>query len=126
MKKQTREELAAECVRLQEESTVLSHAVQFLLDRKRPNAVETVREADGGKYAYQAFEVTAPHGGILLVTFYYPGQKPSTTAHYLENYFRDTRYVFGGLSHPHAEQVGRLQQKARALQRAHYGIEEQQ
>jgi hypothetical protein len=117
MKRQTREELAAECVRLREENNVLSHAVNFLLRRARPNAVETVREKDGGRYDYQAFDVCAPHGGILLVTFYYPNQRPSTTAHYLESYFRDARYVSGGLRHVHAEQIGRLQQKTRALQR---------
>jgi hypothetical protein len=118
MKKQTKIELEQERDRLREENTVLSHAVQFLLERKRPNAIETVREKDGGKYAYQAFEVTAPHGGILLVTFYYPGQRPHTSAHYLDRYLRDGRALL-----EHRVAVDRLRAKARALQRAAWGVE---
>lgn len=126
MKRQTRDELAAECERLRSENTTLSHAVQFLLARKRPNAVETVREKDGGRYAYQAFEVCAPHGGILLVTYFYPGQQPMTTAHYLEQYARECSLwrspLYEKLEHRCA--VERLQRRAHALQRAHYGIEQ--
>lgn len=124
MKRQTREELAAECVRLRTENTVLSHAVDFLLARKRPNAVETVREKGGGNYAYQAFDVCAPHGGILLVTYFYPGQRPMTTTHYLARYGHDRHWLPEQLDHRCA--VERLQRKAHALQRAtmHEGARE--
>src|SRR6266545_2437454 len=117
VKKPTKTELEAECDRLREENTILSHAMDFLLRCVRPNAIETVREKDGGKYVYQAFEVTAPHGGILLVTFYYPGQHPHTAAYYLEDHIRDSRILY----HDHLEQrcaVERLQSKARSLQHA--------
>lgn len=122
-RRQTREELAAECERLRAENTVLSHAVQFLLERRRPNAVETVREKGGGRYAYQAFDVCAPHGGILLVTYFYAGQRPMTTAHYLAGYERERYWLPEQLDHRCA--IERLQRKAHSLQRAHYGIEEQ-
>jgi len=116
VKKPTKTELEAECDRLREENTILSHAMDFLLRCVRPNAIETVREKDGGKYVYQAFEVTALHGGILLVTFYYPGQRPSTTAYYLERHMRES----GILHRDHLEHrcaIERLQVKARSLQR---------
>lgn len=125
MKRQTRDELAAECERLREKNTVLSHAVQFLLEKKRPNAVETVRERGGGRYAYQAFDVTAAHGGILLVTYFYPKQRPMTTAHYLEgHYLAEPTRRFTPQQREIGEVIDRLRRKALALQRAHYGIED--
>lgn len=125
MKRQTRDELAAECERLRSQNTVLSHAVDFLLNRIEPDTIEAINEEDGGRYAYQVFDVCAPHGGILLITYSYPGQRPSTWAHYLERYASEARRNVFGANLEHRCAVERLQRRAHALQRAHYGIGEQ-
>lgn len=116
MKRQTRDELQAECARLRTENTVLLHAVNILQRRCAPNARETVKEKDGDRYVYEAYCVTAAHGGILLVTFHYPGQRPLTSAYYLESYWHDIQCPTHRTEHRCA--VERLQSKARALQLA--------
>jgi hypothetical protein len=116
MKQQTKVELQQERDRLREENTILSHAVNILARGAQPNAIETVSEKDGGKYAYRAYAVTAPHGGILLVTYYFSGQSPLTDAYYLERYARKPELPYWDLEHRVA--IERLQSKARSLQQA--------
>jgi hypothetical protein len=119
MKRQTREELAAECERLRTENTVLSHALTILVQKSTPNAREVVREKEGDRYVYEVHGATQPHGGILLITFHYPRQRPHVSAYYLENYARNMSIVLHEkLEHRCA--VERLQVKAHALQRATY------
>jgi hypothetical protein len=66
-----------------ERNTLLSHALTILTQKIQPNAREVVREKDGARYIYAVYGATQPHGGILIVTFHYPGQRPGVDAHYL-------------------------------------------
>lgn len=112
MKKQTRLELEQERDRLREQNTLLSHALTILAQKMQPNAREVVREKDGGRYEYAVYGATQPHGGILLVTFHYPNQRPSVDAYYL--------YKFDPQHQPldHRVALEQIRIKVRALQRA--------
>ena len=113
----TRADLAAEADRLRTANAILDHVVHYLARRVRPNAVELVREHDGTNTSYEAYDVCAAHGGIVVVTTYAPGSRQRITAHYLVVFASECRVTMHGrLDHVCA--IQRLQGKAHALQRA--------
>lgn len=94
----------------------LTRVVAYLSARDRPNAVETVREPGGDHYTYEAYDVCAPHGGVVVVTHYAPGQKPYIAACYLEPFASEARATHHGRLE-HLVAITRLATKAHALQR---------
>ena len=48
-------------------------------------------DADGGSRTYELFRPTASHGGILVETFYYPGQSRSATVDFFEDWAAKVR-----------------------------------
>jgi hypothetical protein len=66
--------------------TLTRIALQCVM-HERPDATERQREPDGpARYTYRLYRADSPCGGILIVTFRHPGQRPSSTAHYFEDY----------------------------------------
>jgi hypothetical protein len=78
--------------RAEREASITQHGLYCAMHSK-PVATETWRgDSDKhDKYTARLYHPTAPHGGILLVTFEYPGQRPSTTAHYFEDWASETQ-----------------------------------
>jgi hypothetical protein len=77
--------------RAERDASITAHGLYCAMHSK-PVATETWRgDSDKrDKYTARLYHPCAPHGGILLVTFEYPGQRPSTTAHYFEDWYRET------------------------------------
>jgi hypothetical protein len=77
--------------RAERDASITQHGLYCAMHSK-PVASETWR-GDSDKrdrYTARLYHPNQPHGGILLVTFEYPGQRPSTTAHYFEDWASET------------------------------------
>jgi len=83
---ETKAELKARADRASSEAWLAAHALHYVL-HETPDATASWPEAtDTGRYEATLYAATAPHGGIVLVTFHYPGQRPHTAPYYLENW----------------------------------------
>lgn len=78
-------DLLGELERKSHEADVLSYAVNTLLHW--PEKIKHFRGKQG--YSAKVLEVTAPHGGIILATWAGAGQRPYTSAHYLEKWLSE-------------------------------------
>ena len=70
---------------LQKQNALLQVALNLAVTGK-PDAREIVRCGEGARYVYRLYGSTRACGGIVLETYERPGQQPSTTARYLDQY----------------------------------------
>lgn len=97
-----KEELVRMYERADRLNTLWSWYAQALDNGDSPDAERTVKGRDDGeRYRYRVFDANACHGGILAVTFYYPGQHPSTTVHYFDTYYTESQRDFSPERLPH-------------------------
>jgi hypothetical protein len=75
--------------RAEREASITQHGLYCAM-HSDPHATERWR-VEKDRYVARLYHPTAPHGGILLVTFEYPGQRPSTSAHYFEDWFGEVQ-----------------------------------
>lgn len=119
----TRAEAIAECNRLNRENGVLSVALSAAMNEKAA-ATETARHQDR-RYVFRLYRATGAHGGIVVETFHCKGQKPSSTAHYLEDLlaaYRQRIYDPSGETAEIREAIGRLRVKRDQLVDEHYAV----
>ena len=87
--------------RAERENDILSHALHCAL-HEQPDATERWRECravDGGievgphlgRYTAALYRSAAAHGGIVLVTYAFPGQRPHTAAFYFDTWHAAVR-----------------------------------
>lgn len=81
----TKKELADRNRKLERENTILALALAELARGTKPDAVETARGPDPDEsYSWRLYRSDSSYGGIVVQTFYYNGQTPHVTAHYLD------------------------------------------
>ena len=101
MKKPTYEELLAERDRLTKSEGVLSIAVNLLVQGKA-EATEQVSH-DCGRWRLSLFGAARADGGIVIETYYHPGQAPHSAAYYLDDLARVPGHLSeGGLKYASA------------------------
>jgi hypothetical protein len=107
MARQTKKDLEERTAYLARENDILQHALQCAA-HGNPDSVEWW-EHDGGRYSAKLYSGRAPHGGILLVTFYYPGQRPYTSAAYFDHWYSEVRRTAQSLGcHAASDAASRL------------------
>lgn len=87
MKKPTYDELHAERDRLARSEGLLSLALNLVLQGKRAEATEQASH-EGGRWRLQLFGAARADGGIVIETYFHPGQAPHSAAYYLDDLAR--------------------------------------
>lgn len=87
MKKPTYDELHAERDRLAQSEGLLSLALNLLLQGRKAEATEQASH-DGGRWRLQLFGAARADGGIVIETYFHPGQAPHSAAYYLDDLAR--------------------------------------
>jgi hypothetical protein len=101
MKKPTYDELHAERDRLARSEGLLSVALNVLI-RGKAEATEQVSH-DGGRTKLQLFGASRADGGIVIETYYHPGQASHSAAYYLDDLARVPGHLSeGGLKYASA------------------------
>lgn len=101
MKKPTYEEVLAERDRLTKSEGVLSIAINLLVQGKA-DATEQVSH-DDGRWRLSLFGAARADGGIVIETYYHPGQAPHSAAYYLDDLARVPGHLSeGGLKYASA------------------------
>jgi len=77
-----------EIERLKRELTLNQIALQCVKTEK-PEAVERVRERSAGRYTLALYRAENGDGGILVREFRHRGQRPSVSAHWFEEQWRE-------------------------------------
>ncbi len=100
-KKLTYAELDAERARLAKSEGLLGIALNLTLHGK-PDATEQCSH-EGDRWRLQLYGARRADGGIVIETFYHPGQSPHSAAHYLEDLTRiPARLSEGGMKYTEA------------------------
>lgn len=86
MRPPTKQELVDENRRIKQEASILFLALGCLAGGDVPDAEEWADEPGGEfRYQFRLYGATRADGGIVVVTYHHPQQRPGTTAHYLED-----------------------------------------
>ena len=100
-KKLTYAELDAERSRLAKSEGLLSIALNLTLHGK-PDATEQVSH-EGDRWKLQLYGARRADGGLVVETFYHPGQSPHSAVHYLDDLTRiPARLSDGGMKYTDA------------------------
>ncbi len=100
-KKLTYAELDAERARLAKSEGLLGIALNLTLHGK-PDATEQCSH-EGDRWKLQLYGARRADGGIVVETFYHPGQSPHSAVHYLEDLTRiPVRLSEGGMKYTEA------------------------
>ena len=100
-KKLTYTELDAERSRLAKSEGLLSIALNLTLHGK-PDATEQVSH-EGDRWKLQLYGARRADGGLVVETFYHPGQSPHSAVHYLDDLTRiPARLSDGGMKYTEA------------------------
>ena len=100
-KKLTYAELDAERSRLAKSEGLLSIALNLTLHGK-PDATEQVSH-EGDQWKLQLYGARRADGGLVVETFYHPGQSPHSAVHYLDDLTRiPARLSDGGMKYTDA------------------------
>ena len=100
-KKLTYAELDAERSRLAKSEGLLSIALNLTLHGK-PDATEQVSH-EGDQWKLQLYGARRADGGLVVETFYHPGQSPHSAVHYLDDLTRiPARLSDGGMKYTEA------------------------
>ncbi len=100
-KKLTYAELDAERSRLAKSEGLLSIALNLTLHGK-PDATEQVSH-EGDRWKLQLYGARRADGGLVVETFYHPGQSPHSAVHYLDDLTRiPARLSDGGMKYTEA------------------------
>jgi hypothetical protein len=118
----TRDEAIARAEQLNRENTVLMIALT-LSTTGSPNATE-IAYHETSRYVFRLFGAARCDGGIVTTTFHARGQKPSVTAHYLDDLTRTWRDHIDSRTEAGAIQsaLTRLQSKRDRIQDMTYKI----
>ena len=84
MRRPTHAELTAEVALLQRSESLLSVALNLIVNN-RPNATERVRIAAGEYYTFKLYGARRADGGMILETFHCKGQQPHSAVRYLDD-----------------------------------------
>lgn len=100
-KKPTYAELDAERARLAKSEGLLGIALNLTLHGK-PDATEQCSH-EGDRWKLQLYGARRADGGLVVETFYHPGQSPHSAVHYLEDLTRiPARVSEGGMKYTEA------------------------
>ena len=100
-KKPTYAELDAERSRLATSEGLLTVALNLTLHGK-PDATEQCSH-EGDRWKLQLYGARRADGGLVVETFYHPGQSPHSAVHYLEDLTRiPGRFSEGGMKYTEA------------------------
>ena len=100
-KKLTYAELDAERERLAKSEGILGIALNLTLHGK-PDATEQCSH-EGDRWKLQLYGARRADGGLVVETFYHPGQSPHSGVHYLEDLTRiPARLSEGGMKYTEA------------------------
>lgn len=72
---------------LEQDKTILQSILQCLMNDEQQDGVAFVNEpGTDATWTLSLYRSTAPHGGIVVVTYDHPGQAAHSAAYYFENY----------------------------------------
>ncbi len=111
MKKPTYDEVITERDRLAKSEGLLSVALNLVAHGKA-DATEQASH-DGGRWRLQLFGAARAAGGIVIETYYHPGQAPHSAAYYLDDLAR----VPGPLSEGGLKYASAIERLTRARDR---------
>lgn len=83
--KPTRDEALSLLETTRRQESILSVALNYLAAGGPPDARTVITEGQD-RYELRAYGLDRADGGILVVTFHHPGQRPYSSAHYLDDY----------------------------------------
>ena len=85
MKRRTYREIESELTRLSRSESLLSIALNLVMNKPKPDAQERFRIDGSGRYVLRLYGAHRACGGIVVETFYCSGQSPHSAAYYLED-----------------------------------------
>jgi len=104
MKRETRDQAVERANANREEAGILSLALGYVANGDKPDHVEDWWIDGEDHYRAQLFGAKRADGGIVVITFRHPGQRPHTIAKYVDRWDGDCR-TFAGLPEYLSERI---------------------